>query len=165
MKHIIWSTTFCIVLMMATVAFGTQGHEASSGAHHSEDTHGKMSHGSGTEAGHFKHDMMVDGIHAQFEVMSLSSMNMTDPEGKTHHIMVKMFKEDMENPVQEAIGKIKVIAPDGAEQEGLLKNYSGILAANFSFPIEGKYGVILLTKLEGNKHVFKFWYPHKNGKG
>ena len=41
-----------------------------------------------------------------------------------------------------------------------LKNYSGVLAANFNFTDQGKYGVICLVKNEDKKHVFKFWYEH-----
>jgi hypothetical protein len=53
-----------------------------------------------------------------------------------------------------------VIAPDKSEQEGTLKNYSGILAANFTFNQSGKYGVICLLKENDEKQVFKFWYEH-----
>lgn len=108
----------------------------------------------------FTHHMVVDGIRAEFQVMSLASMNMTDPEGATHHIMVKFFHDEMNHQIKESVGKIKVIGPDKKEQIVELKNYSGIFAANVTFDRNGKYGVICLVKIDGEKHVFKFWYPH-----
>ena len=164
---------------MVSVAFGMQGHgtaeshgdggsnhKASPSGHHDtsggEAGHENMDHGSSRDNdGTFKHEMMTDGVHAEFQVMSLKSMNMTDDQGNTHHIMVKMYTDGKKQPVKEAIGKIKVIAPDGKEQVNSLKNYSGILAANFTFPQPGKYGVICLSKVDGQKKLFKFWYTHQ----
>lgn len=141
-----------------------------------EDQHGAavsddMSHGS--EMGHgqemdqgpsmhgYKHKAVVDGIEAEFEVMSLASMNMKDPDGNTHHIMVKFSKEHMDHPMEGVIGKIKVIGPDKKDQTNTLKDYGGILAANFAFREQGDYGVICLFKTGDQKHTVKFWYPHK----
>lgn len=165
--------------LAVSTAFGMQGHSdggdhggknaghdasASGGHDMSGDAsgHENMDHGGGTQSdGSFKHEMMANGVHAEFQVMSLKSMKMSDDQGNTHHIMVKMFTDGKQEQVKEAIGKIKVIAPDGKEQTATLKNYSGVLAANVTFPKPGKYGVICLTKVEGEKKIFKFWYPHK----
>jgi hypothetical protein len=88
-------------------------------------------------------------------------MNMTSEEGDTHHIMVDLAESDGGKPIKDAIGKIKVIGPEGKEQVSPLKNYSGILAANFTFDAPDKYGVICLIKNNDSKHVFKFWYHHQ----
>lgn len=112
------------------------------------------------KGGTFKHTARQGGIDAEFEVMSLASMNMTSEKGETHHIMVHLKAVDSGAPIEGAIGKIKVIGPDKTEQEGVLKNYNGILAANFTFKVPGKYGVICLLKEKDRKEVFKFWYPH-----
>ena len=109
----------------------------------------------------FKHQAVVDGIQTEFQVMSLASMNMTDPQGRTHHIMVKLVKAGEDHPITDAIGKIKVIGPDKHEQTGELKRYGDLLAANFSFGAPGNYGVICLFVVDGQKHVVKFWYPYK----
>ncbi|MDA8139841.1 MAG: hypothetical protein M0036_14415 [Desulfobacteraceae bacterium] len=109
----------------------------------------------------FKHSATVDGIRAEFEVMSLASMNMKDPQGNTHHIMVKFFKEGMDHPMQGVEGKIKVIGPDKNEQTNALKDYNGILAASFTFKEKGDYGVICLFKTGDQKHTAKFWYTLK----
>jgi hypothetical protein len=103
----------------------------------------------------------VDGIRADFQVMSLASMNMNDPAGNTHHIMVKLSHAGSDHIIADAIGKIKVIGPDKQEQTGVLKHYGDLMAVNFTFKTPGKYGVICLFAVDGKKHVVKFWYPHQ----
>jgi hypothetical protein len=110
--------------------------------------------------GTFKHTMVEKNIRAEFQIMSLASMNMKDPDGATHHVMVKLFHDSMNHPIKNAVGKVKLIGPHGNEQTNLLKNYNGIFAANFTFGEKGKYGVICLVIVDGEKHIFKFWYPH-----
>lgn len=121
--------------------------------------HSHMKHGSSTEMGHFKHAEMVDGIHAEFQIMSLASMNMKDPDGKTHHVMATFLKDS--NKVEKAVGKVKLIAPSGKEQVTALKDYGGgNFAANFNIDEMGKWGVICLFKDGEGKHTVKFWYDH-----
>jgi hypothetical protein len=108
----------------------------------------------------FMHETVVDGVRAEFQVMSLANMNMKDEHGATHHIMVKLMAEDSGSPFADVVGKIKVIGMDKKEQIQSLKNYSGILAANFTFDAKGKYGVIGLFMVDGQKRLFRFWYPH-----
>ena len=108
----------------------------------------------------FMHEMVVDGVRAEFQVMRLADMNMKDEHGATHHIMVKVAAEDSGSPFGVVVGKIKVIGLDKEEQTQTLKNYSGTLAANFTFDAKGKYGVIGLFKVDGQQRLFKFWYPH-----
>lgn len=113
-----------------------------------------------TPAGTFKHTMIEKNIRAEFQIMSLASMNMKDPNNATHHVMVKLFHDSMNHPIKDAVGKVKIINPDGKEQTNSLKNYNGIFAANFSVKKTGKYGVICLVKVGEEKYLFKFWYPH-----
>jgi hypothetical protein len=129
---------------------------------------GHQSPVSGSESGSMEHDQtggtfthqeVVEGVQAEFQVMTLASMNMNDPRGKTHHIMVKFADASSHKKIGNAIGKIKVISPTGKEQVESLQNYSGILAANFIFDEKGKYGVICLFKVDGKKRLVKFWYP------
>ncbi|MGD9107127.1 MAG: hypothetical protein PVJ87_09855 [Desulfobacterales bacterium] len=110
--------------------------------------------------GTFEHAMIEKNFRAEFQIMSLASMNMNDPDGATHHVMVKLFHDSMNHPIKNAVGKVKIIKPDGKEQTNSLKNYNGIFAANFTFGEKGKYGVICLVIVDGEKHIFKFWYPH-----
>jgi hypothetical protein len=157
-----------IISLAAVPVMGMQGHEG----HESGDEHGMQSdkqmdhaaHGKSMDhsgmVGTFTHIASEGGIDAEFQVMSLASMNMTSDEGDTHHIMVNLKEADGGAPIKQALGKIKVIAPDKTEQISPLKNYSGILAANFTFKDPGKYGVICLLKNNDKKQVFKFWYHH-----
>ena len=130
---------------------------ASSSDQNAHGKHAAMGH-TATDEAVFEHKETIEGIRAEFQVMSLASMNMTDPDGNTHHIMVKLIDETDNQPIDKAVGKIKVIGPDGKEQVGALKDYGGIMAANFSFPQKGKYGVICLFKEGDKKRLVKFWY-------
>lgn len=132
----------------------------------SDDDHEAMGeHGEGQMTGMtgdaFKHHAVVEGIGADFKIMSLASMNMKDPEGNTHHIMVEFKDDSTKQQLKDAIGNIKVIAPDKQTQTNQLKNYGGIYAANFAFNQHGKYGVICLVKIEGKKHRYRFWYTYR----
>jgi hypothetical protein len=121
--------------------------------------HSQMDHGSSHEGGTFKEMLMVDGIHAEFQVMELASMNMTDPEGHTHHVMASFMKDG--EKIDKAVGKVKIISPSGKEQIADLKDFgSGVFAANFTIDEDGKWGVICLFKDADGKHTAKFWYQH-----
>lgn len=121
--------------------------------------HSKMDHGSSQEGGTFKHAVMIDGIHAEFQIMELASMNMSDPEGRTHHVMASFMKDG--EKITNAVGKVKLIAPSGKEQLADLKDFgSGVFAANFTIDEQGKWGVICLFKDMDGKHTAKFWYEN-----
>ena len=120
--------------------------------------HGTMQHQAPTET--FEHTESVANIRTEFQVMSLEAMNMKDPAGATHHVMVRFMQPDNDKTIVDAVGKVKLIAPDGTEQIETLKNYNGTFAANFKIEQSGKYGVICLFMTAGEKHVVKFWYPH-----
>jgi hypothetical protein len=103
---------------------------------------------------------MADGIHVQFQIMSLAGIKISDPEGKTHHVMASFMKDDAK--IEKAVGKIKLIAPSGKEQLGDLRNYGGsAFVANFNINEPDKCGKICLFKDETGKHTVKFWYDQK----
>ena len=108
----------------------------------------------------FEHKAVDKDFRVEFTIMSLADMNMKDPNGATHHVMVKLFNDSTNHPIKNAVGKVKVIGPDKKEQINGLKNYNGIYAANFTFSDKGKYGMICLVNVDGKKRLFKFWYPH-----
>jgi hypothetical protein len=174
--------TMFVFCVLAVIGWGSTIMAAD---HMSQDDHGKMGesdmkhidgmkhgghdamgeHGEGRMEGMahgdtFKHRAVVEGVGAGFEIMSLASMNMKDPEGNTHHIMVKLH-DNRKQQIEDAIGNIKVIGPDKQAQTNGLKNYAGIYAANVTFNEPGKYGIICLVKVEGKRRLYKFWYPHK----
>lgn len=168
MNKIITMLAVCALLFTANgVAMDSKdsdmaNHDAHANMDHAKaeaPDHSKMNHGSSHEGETFKHAVMVDGIDAEFKVMSLASMNMTDPEGRTHHIMASFLKDN--EKIAKAVGKIKIIAPSGKEQVTALENFgSGVFASNFTFDENGKWGVICLFKDKDGQHVAKFWYTH-----
>jgi len=163
-RIIIVAAIFLLALalpVMAGQGGSGSGHGGSGSGHgDSGSGHGDSgsSHGSAQEG--FMHNVVVDGIRAEFQVMNLSSMNIKDPDGNTHHVMVKFFNDDKNSQIDKAAGKIKIIGPSKKEQTNSLKDYGGIMAANFTFSDTGKYGIICVFKVDGQKHVVKFWYPH-----
>ena len=162
-----WGTTVLAADQMSHEghkAMGEHGNKKAAGMGMTEDEHKTMGeHGKGemTHGGTFTHQAVTDGVRADFQVMSLASMNMKDPEGATHHIMVTFHDDSTDAQIKDVTGNIKVIGPDKKDQVGKLKNYSGTYAANFAFGEKGKYGVICLVKASGKKHVYKFWYAHE----
>jgi hypothetical protein len=151
---------FAMFLFVCSVSsnFGTAGttHEGHGQTHTPAPTAMENTGSSDT----FTHEAVVNHVRAEFKIMSLASMNMKDPNGATHHVMVNLFHDSTNQPIKDAVGKVKVIGPDGKEQINTLKNYNGIFAANFTFSKNSKYGAVCLVKVDGEKHVFKFWYPH-----
>ena len=151
-------TLLALLLALGPRPFAKADTDQQSQSHVSGSKSGSMEHGQ--TGGTFTHQEVVEGVQAEFQVMTLASMNMKDPQGKTHHIMVKLVDVSSQKQIGNAIGKIKVISPTGKEQVESLQNYSGILAANFTFDEKGKYGVICLFNVDGKKRLVKFWYPH-----
>ena len=158
MKNIVVIFIMFIVIGLVSPNIGTAGTtNEGHGETHTPATTAMENKGS---TGAFKHDAIVKHIRAEFKIMSLASMNMKDPNGATHHVMVSLFHASTNHPIKDAVGKVKVIGPDKKEQTNTLKNYNGIFAANFTFSKNGKYGVICLVKVDGEKQVIKFWYPY-----
>jgi hypothetical protein len=149
-----------IFALVAVPAMAMQGNDMKSDDKKMDHSSHGMQMDSMGMGGTFKHMATEGGIDAEFQVMSLASMNMTSDKGETHHIMVNLKETDGGAPIKDAVGKIKVVGPDGKEQVSTLKNYNGILAGNFTFKDPGKYGVICLLKNGDKKPVFKFWYDH-----
>jgi len=158
MKKIIVYFIMCLIIcsIMPNMTIADTPHEG----HEKTDMSAPSAMESAGPMGTFKHEAMDKHVRAEFQIMSLASMNMKDPHGATHHVMVKLFHDSDSHPIKNAAGKIKVIGPDGKEQINTLKNYNGIFAANFTFIEKGKYGVICLVNIDGKKHLFKFWYHH-----
>lgn len=155
-KHgLLWGVVGVCIAFFAVSATAAGGHgDKAAGSHGDKamDHHGMT--------GQFKHDMTVEGVTAEFQIMSLESMKMKDPGGATHHVMVKFVKADSGEQLKEATGKIKVIAPSKKEVVVDLTDYSGTFASNVTFDEPGKYGVICLVKIDGKKPLYKFWYTH-----
>ena len=113
-------------------------------------------------SGTFTHQAVDQGVRAEFQIMSMASMNMKDAGGATHHIMVTFVREGKNEKIRNVMGRIRVVSPSGKDQVETLKDYSGMYAANFSFPEKGKYEVTCVFKADDQQHLIKFWYPHSS---
>lgn len=153
------------VLLAAGAAYAMQGH--GSAGHGSTPPagqtmdHSQMGQQPAAADGGFHHMGHAEGIKAEFQVMSLASMNMQDASGATHHVMVKLYNEGTGAPVTDAVGKVKVISPSKQETVVDLTNYGGTFAANFKAEEPGQYGIICLLKAGEKKPMYKFWYPRE----
>ena len=127
--------------------------------HGDMSTHGSGGMGQTQSSGTYTHQVVDQGVRAEFQVMSMASMNMKDANGATHHIMVKFVREGTNEQIRNVIGRIRVVSPSGKDQVETLKDYSGMYAANFSFPEKGKYEVTCVFKADDKQHVIKFSYP------
>lgn len=162
MKKCMALLTLVFVLSFGSPVLASEdvSHEVHTGQENMQmNNSGTMEHAA--LAGTFTHQEVVQDIRIEFWIMSLASMNMKDPDGATHHIMVKIFHNDMNHQIKDTTGKIKVINPSGKEQTGSLKNYNGVFAANFIFNEKGKYGVICMFKMDERKLLTRFWYPYE----
>jgi hypothetical protein len=118
-----------------------------------------MDHGDSTQGGTFTHSAMAQDVHAEFKIMDLASMNMTDPNGKTHHVMATFTRNG--EKLAKIAGKIKLISPSGKAQVADLKDFGGgVFAAMFTIDEPGKWGVICVFKDAKGTQTIKFWYPH-----
>lgn len=144
---LLWGLLAALIPVFAGSALAASGHDDKSMDHQQT-------------SGAFKHDMTMEGVKAEFQIMSLESMNMKDPDGATHHVMVKFVGADSGEQLKKAVGKIKLISPSKKEAIVELKDYSGTYAANVTFDEPGKYGVICLVIIDGKKPLYKFWYSH-----
>ncbi|HYA02799.1 MAG TPA: hypothetical protein VEI04_06770 [Syntrophobacteria bacterium] len=128
--------------------------------------HGDMSStGAGTmgpasAAGMFTHQVVDQGVRAEFQIMSMASMNMKDAAGATHHVMVKFVREGTNEQIRDAIARVRVVSPSGKEQVETLKGDGGIYAASFTLADKGTYGVVCVFKVGDQQHLVKFSYPN-----
>jgi len=121
--------------------------------------HGSMAHDKKNSAEHFKYVDDSNGVKAVFQVMSLESMKMKDPEGKTHHIMVSLSKNSKQ--LKQAKGEIEVTSPSGKKQTGKLMPFGGgMYAANFTFDEVGDWGVTCKFSEQGEENTKHFNYQH-----
>ena len=128
--------------------------------HGDMSTPGSGGMGQTQSSGAFTHQVVDQGVRAEFQIMSMASMDMKDPGGATHHIMVKFVREGTNGQIRNVMGRVRVVSPSGKDQVETLKDYSGMYAATFSFSEKGKYEVTCVFKADDQQHVIKFSYPH-----
>lgn len=155
------SVILFIILFFATSVYamkgaGHDGHDMSA----KKMDHSSMTQSTKTPTGNFVHSSIADGVHGNFQIMSLASMNMKDPDGNTHHIMVSFSQN--EKKMKHVVGSISAISPTGKKQTGVLKNFGGgMYAVNFIFEEAGEWDIICQFKDPSNDHTMNFRYPHQ----
>jgi hypothetical protein len=130
-----------------------QGHGGMSSA-------GPGAMGPGSTSGTFTHQVVDQGVRADFQIMSMASMTMKDAGGATHHIMAKFLREGGNEQIRGAVARIRAVSPSGKEQVESLKEDGGIYAAGFTFAEKGTYSVTCVFKVGDQQHLVKFSYPH-----
>lgn len=110
--------------------------------------------------GNFKHNMTMDGVKAEIQIIDLENMNMKDANGATHHVMVKFFNADTNEQIKNGSGKIKVIGPSKETSVAIFRDYRGNYAANLKFIRPGKYRVICHAMVDEKSRMYKFWYNY-----
>jgi hypothetical protein len=115
---------------------------------------------------------LLDGVKASFSIMAmadhkkmLKDMKMkveVDPQA-THDIAVTLTDTRSNQPISDAVVKMKIIDPKGKEQEKLLdftmamNQYSG----DFTLSEKGRYQILILFKTGGQKKAAGFYYRLK----
>lgn len=161
MKKNYGAVLFLVLVLLVAPALAMQGndHKGHEMSGHTMD-HGAMDQGNAATSGHFRHADDVEGINVSFQIMSLASMNMKDPSGKTHHIMASFSHDNQQ--MKQVAGVITVVSPSGKEQTGKLMHFGGgMYAANFTFDESGKWDVTCVFSEQGTKYSKQFTYPHQ----
>jgi len=112
---------------------------------------------------------LLDGVKASFSIMNMAEhkkmlkdmkMNLeVDPQA-THNIAVTLTDTRSNQPIIDAVVKMKVIAPKGKEQTKLLDFIMGMnqYAGDFTLSEKGRYQVLILFKAGGQKKAAGFYY-------
>lgn len=153
MKNVLIAVIAAMALGLGSLALAASTHQGHG------DMAGSGAMGQGSAKGTFTHQAVDQGVRVEFQIMSLASMKTTDTGGATHHIMVTFVREGKNEQIRNVMGRIRVVSPSGKDQVETLKDYSGMYAANFSFPEKGKYEVTCVFKAGDRQHVIKFSYP------
>ncbi len=147
------------LLLSSSMAFahGDEGHGMKGMAHNPCDMHGMkgMSHNpcdmgtmKGMPKGSFMKKVMIDGYEVSFHVMKA-------PEGMahggTHHIMIKVEKNQMITPLQAVNSKIT--HPNGQSESKMMMKMGDWYMAGYDLGHAGDHKIMVLFKTEdGKKH-------------
>ena len=127
-----------------------------------------MGHGDHQMGGAFAHEEVTEGVKASFKIEgakeAMKAMKMEVPleKGENHYIAVIFKDAKTGKPLTEGDAKLKVMAPDKAEQTKELMAMHGEFGAFFDLSKKGKYGIMAKFKLkDGKTRSAKFWYTVK----
>ena len=112
---------------------------------------------------------LLDGVKASFSIMAmaehkkmLKDMKMkveVDPQA-THNIAVTLTDTRSNQPIKEAVVKMKVIGPKGKEEIKVLDPIPAMnqYAGDFTLREKGRYQIMILFKAGGQKRAAGFYY-------
>jgi len=112
---------------------------------------------------------LLDGVKASFSIMAmaehkkmLKDMKMkveVDPHA-THDIAVTLTDTRSNQPLSDAVVKMKVIGPNGKDQMKLLDFIAGMnqYDGDFTLPEKGRYQILILFQAGGKKQAAGFYY-------
>ena len=112
---------------------------------------------------------LLDGVKASFSIMAmaehkkmLKDMKMkveVDPQA-THNIAVTLTDTRSNQPIKEAVVKMKVIGPKGREEIKVLDPIPAMnqYAGDFTLGEKGRYQIMILFKGGGQKKAAGFYY-------
>ena len=115
---------------------------------------------------------LLEGVKASFSIMNmadhkkmLKDMKMkveVDPQA-THNIAVTLTDTRTNQPISDAVVKMKVIDPEGKEQTKLLDFTMAMnqYAGDFTLPGKGRYQILILFKTSAEKRAAGFYYVLK----
>ena len=112
---------------------------------------------------------LLDGVKASFSIMAmadhkkmLKDMKMkveVDPQA-THNIAVTLTDTRSNQPLNDAVVKMKVVSPSGKDQIKLLDFIAGMnqYTGDFNLSEKGRYQILILFKAGGKKQAGGFYY-------
>lgn len=110
--------------------------------------------------GKFNYSMTKDGVIAKFLIINLENMNMKDPSGATHHVMVRFFNANTGTQLEKVSGDIEFVSPSKEIFVASIRDYKGVYAANISFIQLGKYKIVCHAKIDKKNPLYQFWYNY-----
>jgi hypothetical protein len=130
--------------------------------------HSGMDMGGGSHGGGAAHEEVADGVKVSFKIQgakeAMKAMKMEVPltKGETHYIAITCKDAKTGKALTEGEVKVKVMAPDKAEQTQELMAMHGEFGAFFDLSKKGKYGIMAKFQLkDGKTRSSKFWYTVK----
>ena len=159
-----------ILSLAGTAAYAEMGHSKHSHEHKGQE----MQHGQGMKMpeGMSMKTMIIDDYKVTVEIWDIPAYEkmmqgmrmepMQSPHDTTHHFAVSIHKDKLK--INNATIKMKIISPEGKPQIVTLSFNPDMMyqyVGHFNMAQQGKYQVMTLFKIEGQKHKGGYWYEKK----
>ncbi|MBE9504092.1 MAG: hypothetical protein IME96_07945 [Proteobacteria bacterium] len=156
--------------MTVTTAYAETDHSMHNHSHEGHEMHGgqtmKMPEGMSMKTmiiDDYKVTVEIWDVPAYEKMMKDMKMKPMQPApGAAHHIAVSIRKDNRK--IENAAVKMKIISPGGKPQIVTLSYNPDMMhqyVGHFNMAQQGKYQVMTLFKIEGQKHKGGYWYEKK----